>query len=70
MYVFVGVEYLMGTSEKASQEFGQYSAEMYFQMMHSLIIALSTTNMGSQTLDEAICDCSYEKSMSFLGHLH
>ena len=23
-----------------------------------------------QTLDEAICDCSYEKSLSFHGHLH
>ena len=33
-----------------------------FQIMYGLIIALSTTNMESQPLDEAICDSSYEES--------
>ena len=36
-----------------------------FQMMYGLCIQLSTMNMESHTLDEAICDCSYEKSQSF-----
>ena len=62
----VGVEDLMGsdiptirgTSEKASQEFGQYSGRdvfllwqgCIFQMMYGLRIALSTMNMESQKL--------------------
>ena len=59
------------TSDKASQEFGQYSGSgCIFQMMYELRIALSITNRESQTLCEAICNCSYEKSKSFNGHLH
>ena len=41
-----------------------------FQMMYGLRIVLSTMNMASQTLDEVICDYSYEKFLSFHGHLH
>ena len=62
---------IRGTSEKESQEFGRYSGSgCIFQMMYGLGIALSTTNMESQTLDGAKCDYSYEKSLSFYGHLH
>ena len=33
--------------------------------MYGLRIVLSTTNMESQTLDEAICDSSYAISRTF-----
>ena len=36
-----------------------------FHMMYRLRIALPTTNMESQTFDEAICDSSYEESLPF-----
>ena len=41
-----------------------------FHMMYRLGIALSTTNMESQTFDDAICHSSYEESPPFPGHLH
>ena len=79
----VGVEDLMGsdvltiwgTSEKASQGFGQYSGSgCIFPIMYWLRIALSTTNIESQTLDEALWLMKwfsrYENSLSFPGHLH
>ena len=45
-------------------------AGMYFSNYVQIGIALSTTNMESQTFDEAICDSSYEESPPFPGHLH
>ena len=58
----VGVEDLMGlyfptiwgTSDKVSQEFGQYSISCIVLIVYLLRISLWTTNIESQTLDEAI----------------